>query len=457
MSKVNRRQFLQSTSGAAIGAGLSAGCASTPEKKQVAMLATAPGKKAGRATANEKIMIGVVGVAGRGSNHLDSLTQYPDVEVAALCDCYQTNLNQAADRVTKRTNKAPKTYKDYRALLDNKDLDCVFVVTPPHWHPLISIHACQAGFDVYCEKPMCLSPVEGRAMVKAARHNNRVTQIGTQIHAGENYRRVVEIVRSGILGKISQVRTSLALNEAPEGIGKTPNSDPPAELDWDMWCGPLQKIPFNMSHFVAGHHRYFAETIGSWLHEMGPHIVDLAVWAMDLPAPKSASSVGGKFATDDISTIPDTMDTLWEYDGMMMTWSNTCANSHMQTPKRTPTIDRRLHVAFHGVNGSLISDYSEYELISEGERMVNPKLPDPYMPRVKAHDREFLDAIKSRELPSCDFEKHYPLAMALNLGNISYKVGRKVVWDDKKGEIVGDREANALVTPRYREPWVLPV
>ena len=458
MSRVSRRQFLQTSSTAALGAGLgAAGCATAPKEKLV-MAAAGPGKGPGKATPNEKIMVGIIGAAGRAQAHIESLSQYPDVEIAALADCYEKHLKDSAAKIGKMSpvGKAPKTYSDWRDLIAHPGLDAVFVVTPPHWHPLMTITALEAGLDVYCEKPMAMTPTEARLMVKAARRNNRITQVGTQIHAGENYRRVVEIVRSGILGKITEVRTGVALNEAPDGIGKVADSNPPDGLNWDMWCGPLETMPFNQARFVGGQHRYFANTIGSWLHELGPHIVDLPVWAMDMGAPKSAYSVGGKFATEDMSTIPDTMETTWEYPGYIMTWSNTCANSHMHSADRTPTIKRRNIIGFYGVNGTLLADYSDYELISEGERMIDPKLPDPYLPRPKAHDREFLDAIKSRELPSCDVETHYPLHLALNLGNIAYKVGRKVVWDEEKGEIMGDREANALVTPNYRAPWELP-
>jgi len=447
MKRVSRREFLHVSSGVAVGASLAAGCVRTRPGP-----APSPAV-ARRISANEKIVLGFVGVAGRGKGLMDWFAKHPDVEIGAVCDVYERRLNE----VVAATGGKAKPYRDFRKLLEQPDIDAVVVATPPHWHPLVTIYACQAGKDVYCEKPMCLKPVEGRAMVKAARENRRVTQVGTQIHAGDNYRRVVEIVRSGVLGKLSIVHTVLSLNEAPNGIGRAPNSDPPEGLDWDMWLGPAPKVPFNIARFKDGQHRYFADYVGSWLNEMGPHIVDLPVWALELGSPEAVSAVGGKFATDDISEIPDTMEVVYEYPGLMMTWSNMCANSHGLTFQRNPGIQRRLGVSFHGVNGTLTADYDRYELIGEGDRLNGVQLPERSLPRSAGHEREFLDCIKSRELPSCDVEKHYPLHVALNLGNIAMKVGRKLRWDAKTEQVVGDKEANAMLEPRYRSPWSLPV
>jgi predicted dehydrogenase len=451
MIDVSRRDFLKYSSGAALGAGL--------------VMSQAGAQEAAATSPNEKIVLGFVGLGGRGFGHLSWFGRHPDVEIAGVCDLYQPALDRAAEEATKYgSKKAPEKYSDFRKLLENKDIDAIVCATPPHWHPLVTILACQAGKDVYCEKPMALSPMEARAMVKAARANNRVTQVGTQIHANENYHRVAEIVQTGMLGKISMVRTQLALNEAPEGIGNRPNEEPPAGLNWDMWCGPIQPLPYNKSLFDEGHHRYFAETIGSWLHEMGPHIVDLAFMAMKPGVPLSASAAGGKYVMQDISTIPDTMDVLYEFPDHVMTWSNTCCNAYgggySAAPFQDPEahgFERRLGVTFQGDKGTLLANYDKFRLVSEKDRMENPTLPEPTLPRSPGHEREFLDSVKSRQLPSCDVENHYPLAVTLNLGNIAYKVGRKVRWDAKKEEIIGDAEANALAHPEYRAPWTLPV
>ena len=437
MNEVSRRRFLQVSSGMAVGAGL--GLAAT--RTRVASAAV---------SANEKIVVGFVGVGGRGSGLLGNFTAEKDVEVGAICDAHKPRL----DAVLAKVGGKAKGYSDFRKLLEQKDLDAVVIATPPHWHPLISIYACQAGKDVYCEKPMCLKPVEGRAMKKAAAENKRVTQIGTQIHADENYHRVVEIVRSGVLGELSAVRTQLMLNEAPNGItGNPPDEPPPAGLDWDMWCGPLPLLPYNKARFTL--HRYFGELVGSWLHEMGPHIVDLPFWALELGPPKSVVAMGGKFATHDISTIPDTMEAVFEFDKFIMIWSNMCANGFGLATGKTG--DRQLLVSFHGVDGTLMADYDTYKFVAEPGKPENPTLPDPYLSRSPGHQREFLDCVKSRQACSCSFDYHYNVHVALNLGNAAYRLGRKLVWDEERGDVVGDKEASEALQANYRAPWSLPV
>jgi len=454
MSKVDRRDFLRVSSVMGLGVGLGTGCAtmgSTGGGGRPAVKATAA---PGRATANEKITLGFVGVAGRGTHLLkDRFLRHGDVEVAAVCDVYEPH----RDAAVALTGGKAKAYKDFRALLDRNDLDAIVCATPPHWHPLVTIMACEAGKDVYCEKPMCFTPAEGQAMVKAARANHRITQVGTQIHATENYHHVVDIVRSGILGKISKIHCVLALNEAPNGIGKQPNAEPPANLDWDLWCGPAPLIPYNETVFSGGRHRYVKALIGSWIHEMGPHIVDLPIWAMNAPQPKSVVAMGGKYATDDISTIPDTFGVLWDYGDFMLEWTNLCASSHGLQFHGGKGITRRLGTSFHGTNATLTADYSTMEIIAEGERLAGTDIPPRKERDWPEHDREFLDCVKSRALPSCDVGYHYNVHVALNLGNIAFDAGRMLNWDAEAGAFVGDAATQALAMPNYRAPWALPV
>jgi predicted dehydrogenase len=449
MSGLTRREFLGASSLAAVGAGLAAGCARAKNGPPWA----APGAAGKKVHPGDRVTVGFIGVAGRGMHLMDRFMAEPDVDVAAVCDVYPPHLDAA---VAKTGGKA-EGCRDFRALLDRSDLDAVVVATPPHWHSLISVLAMQAGKDVYCEKPMCLKPVEGRAMVNAARRHGRITQIGTQIHSMENYHRVVEIVQSGVLGDISVVRTQLMLNEAPDGItGNPPDGDPPEGLDWDMWCGPLPMLPYNPARFTL--HRYFDELVGSWIHEMGPHIIDLPIWAMAPGPPHAVTAVGGKFATRDISTIPDTLEATFEYDGFIMTWSNMCANSHGLAFHRGEGMGRRLGVSFHGVNGTLLADYGSYELVGEGDRLADMTLPEPHLARSPGHQREFLDCVKSREDCSCGVEYHYDVHVALNLAQMSYKLGgRRLEWDAENGCVRGDREANAALRANYRKPWKLPV
>jgi predicted dehydrogenase len=437
-SELSRRDFLKA-SGATValaGAGLSVIGAQGEARADT----TAP---------SEKVTLGFIGISGRGNALMNDFMALPDVQVAAVSDVYEPRLQAAKEKA----GGGAKTYADFRKLLEQKDIDAVVVATPPHWHPLVSILACQAGKDVYCEKPISLYPAEARAMLKAAIDNKRMTQAGTQIHAGDNYRRAVEIVRSGMLGKISTVRVVCNMNEYP-GIERVEDSGPPAGLDWDTWLGPAPKIPFNKARFDTHHN--FKDYVGSWLHELGPHIVDLAYWAMDPGEPKAVSTAGGRYVMDDMTDVPDTMDVLWEYDGFNMTWMHTWCNGYNFGFGGAPDGGRRLSVIFHGTNGTLAADYGSLQVITDGARLQDFKAPAPSIPSSPGHQREFVDSIKSRKQAQCCFEYHVPLAVALNLAHISLYTGRKLHWDAKAGKCTGDPDAEQMCTPNYRKPWALP-
>lgn len=446
MNRLSRRKFLQVSSSAALGAGLASRSATI-----IPAAASTAGE--GKKNPSETIVVGVIGCGGRGMAIMNGFLDNDDVRVAAVCDVYEPHRARGLELA----GEGAQGYADWRDLLEHPELDVAVVTTPPHWHPLQTVAACDAGLDVYVEKPIARKPQESRAMLDAARRNNRVTQVGTQIHANENYHRVAEIVQSGVLGHVTAVRNVLSMNETPDGIGQPDFEDPPDNLDWNMWLGPLPEMRFNWAKFNNGLHRYFAELIDSWLHEMGPHIVDLPYWALDLGAPKEISAVGGKFAVDDISTVPDTMEVVYQYDDKIMTWSNMCANSHGLFNHTGEGIQRRLGISFHGSDATLIADYGSYDVISENERVDESDLPEPYLERSPGHIREFLDAVKTREQPSCSLEYHYNIALALNLGNIAFKAGRKIEWDADNETIVGDTEAQELAQANYRDPWQLPV
>jgi len=431
---MRRREFLQSS----LGAG-------------VTFLATRGFGQESKSPPNERIGLGFIGVGSRGMALLREFQQFPDVDIVAVCDVHQ----ERVDKAVAATQGKAVGVKDFRQVLDRKDVDAVVIATPPHWHALISILACQAGKDVYCEKPMCLTVAEAKAMVQAAERYKRVTQIGTQIHAGQNFRRVVEIVQSGMLGKITRVRTFVVQNIAPNGIGNPPDSEPPAGLDWDMWCGPAKLRPFNPAIFSI--HYYFRDYAGcGLLHNMGSHVLDLAFWALDLKAPKSVAAVGGKFVLQDISDVPDTLEVVYDFGDLVLTWTHSEACSFGFELHEGVGIGRRLGIVFHGTNGTLAANYNTFKLFPEGDRLDPNKLPEPSIPPSPGHAREWLDGIKTRQQPLCHFGYHYWIQLAISLGDIAFQVGRKIVWDDKVGRIVGDEEANRLLSPTYRKPWSLP-
>ena len=443
--QVTRREFLQATSGAAVATlGLTAASAANagPKKETRRRMTTA---------ANDKIVLGFIGVAGRGYGHLDWFGQHPDVTIGAICDVHQGH----RDRAVAKTDGKAKGYSDFRKLLENKDIDAVVVATPPHWHPLVTLAALEAGKDVYCEKPMCRYPNEGRAMVAYAKRFKRVTQVGTQIHATENYHRCVDVVRSGALGPITAVRNLCAMNDNSEGLGSPPDSDPPPGLDWDFWLGPAPKAPFNIGRFRDGMHRYFKDYVDSWLHELGPHIVDLPFWALELGHPKAVTASGGRFATTSIADVPDTMDVVWEYPTMNVTWTLMQANSFNFGVEK-PGPGRRLGILFHGKNATLLANYGLCQVLGEdGKEVEGQTYPQVTKPS-PGHEREFLNSIKSREECSCSFENHLPMHTALNLAHLSLRLGRTLHWDAEKWEVTGDREATHQLTPPYRAPWKLP-
>lgn len=437
-AKWSRRDFVKTSSAAAVALGIGG----------VGMISDSANSQS--APAGDKVVLGVIGLGGRGVGVMRGFMSYPDVEIGAVCDVDEGHLSAGLAGAGGNA----KTYKDYRKLLEQRDIDAVIVATPPHWHPLISIEACQAGKDVYCEKPISRYPTEAVAMAKAARDNRRVTQVGTQIHSLDNFRRCVEIVRSGMLGNIHAVRVVCTMNDYPGGCGRPADGPVPDGLDWDMWCGPAPLVSYNEARFTV--HRYFKDYVGSWLNELGPHIVDLAFWAMDPGQPKSVMATGGRFVADDISTIPDTVDILWEFDGFTMTWMNMCGNSFNFDFGAPPDGGRRLGVIFHGTEGTLLGDYGSHKIVSEGNRLDEVPLPEPSIPSSPGHDREFLDAIKTREQPLCNFDYHMPMAVALNLGHVALDVGRRVYWDSEKVEIRDDHEAAELARPKYRKPWKFP-
>jgi predicted dehydrogenase len=438
-AEISRRTFLRAAGGGAVaGLGLSYLPGTAGRRKVVA--------------ASEKVVMGFVGVAGRGFGaNLKTFAAMPDVAVGAVCDVYQPHL----DRAVAFTGGRARAYHDFRDLVAQAELDAVVVSTPPHWHPLVAIAALQAGKDVYCEKPMCRFPREGQLMAGLARAGKRVTQVGTQIHATPNYHRCVDVVRSGSLGPITAVRNFCTMNDNSEGLGTPPDSSPPPGLDWDLWLGPAPTVPFNPGRFRDGMHRYFTDYVDSWLHELGPHIVDLPVWALELGPPKAVSASGGRFATTSIADVPDTLDVHWEYPGMTMTWTMSQANSY-PFGIGEPGPGRHLGILFQGKNGTLRANYHLCQVVDETGRTVEGGTYPVAAPPSPGHWREFVDKVRSREECSCSFERHLPLHLALNLAHTSLALGRKLHWDAEKFAVVDDPEATARIVPTYRPPWELP-
>jgi predicted dehydrogenase len=401
--------------------------------------------------ANERLSIALIGCGGMGRGNLSACGSQPDVVVTGACDVWQ----QRREAVIAQYPSA-KPYADYRELLQRKDLDGVIIATPPHWHCLMAVDACRAGKDIYVQKPMTLHLAESLAVRNAVRKHQRVCQVGTQIHAGANYRRVVELIRSGSLGKLSVARTFNVMNQGPQGLGNVPDGAPPAGLDWERWVGPYPMRPFNPLIVQDAYtHCSFMTYSGGWTPGMAPHIIDLPVWAMELGFPITTYSSGGRYTIHDAGDAPDTQEVLWQYPGFTLTWSMSTVNSFAFDFGRGQP-QRRLGIYFHGVNGTVYADYGMFQVVPEGDRMKKPSPPAATIPPSPGHEREWLDAIKTRKAPSCCPEYHCRVDVPLVLANLSLRLGRSVRFDPAAETIVGDAEASRLAQPEYRSPWKFP-
>jgi predicted dehydrogenase len=437
---ITRRRFLASTvtTGAA---GLSAPYILSPN-------ALANRTRVG---ANDRLQIGLIGAGGMGRANLDNCAADPDVEVTGVCDVWARRREPVLAKY-----KSAKPYTDFRQLLAADDLDGVIIATPPHWHCLIAVSACEAGKDIYLQKPMTIYPAESLALQRAVEMHGRVSQIGTQIHAGENYRRVVEWIRSGRLGKISVARTMNVMNQGPSGLGNVPESAPPNDLDWEMWVGPA---PMRTYHPLITRSAYencsFMQFSGGWTPGMAPHIVDLPYWALELGIPQRTSCTGGRYVTRDAGDAPDTQEVVWQFPKQTLTWSMSTVNSYaFDFGSGTPA--RRLGIYFHGTNGTLYANYGMHQIVPEGDRLADLTPPAKSIAPSPGHELEWLQCMRSRQQPSCSVAYHYKIDLALNLANLSMQVSRDVHVDPKTGAIQDDPAAAKLAQPVYRDPWKFP-
>jgi predicted dehydrogenase len=413
--------------------------------------ATALGRS-GAVAPSDRLNIGIIGVNGMGRSNLVNCAKHPDVAVTAICDV-STERREAALALHKGTAKG---YTDYRELLAEKGLDGVIIASPPHWHTLMAIHAVEAGKDIYLQKPMTLYPDETLAVRNAVRRHKRISQVGTQIHASANYRRVVEWIRSGKLGPVSTVRTFNVMNQGPEGIGRAPKQDPPAGLDWDLWLGPGPARPFNSLLFADSYnHCSFWDYTRGWTPGMAPHIIDLPIWALNLGVPEVTTCLGGRDVIQDDGDAPDVQEVTWRYPKLTMSWTMNCANSFAYDFGRGRPA-RRLGIYFHGLNGTLYTDYSKHEIVPEGDLLKDRTPPAESIPPSPGHERQWLDSIKSRVEPDCCVDYHYKVDMAITLAGLSYMLKRSVRFDPVQEKIVGDREAARMARPEYRRPWKFP-
>ncbi len=437
-TSTSRRDFIRS------GAGIAAGLVAP------SIAAAMPTRQTGP---NERIHIGLIGCGSQGRSNLRNSAADPDVVVTGACDVWK----ERRDAVVEDYKDTCKAYADYREMLQQPDIDAVIIASPPHWHALQAIAACEAGKDIYLQKNMTLHLAESLAVRNAVRKHERICQIGTQIHASDNYRRVVEYIRSGNLGSIGVVRTFNVMNQTPDGIGHDPNTTPPDGLDWDFWCGPGPLCPFNATLARSSYyHLSWMDYSGGWTPGMAPHIIDLPIWALDLGFPIEVSSSGGRFIIDDDGDAYDHHEILWRYPEMTMTWMSSLTNSYGFDLHGEPEIKRRLGIYFHGANGTMYANYRSYEIVPEEDRMDGLEPPEPSIPPSPGHELEWVECLKSREQPSCNPDYHVRVDVPIVLGLLSYRLGRSIRFDPTRERIIGDPKARRLAKPKYRDPWKFP-
>ncbi len=447
-SQFSRRQFVKTTSVAALGAPL------------ILKSSLLNGKSL--SAPSDKINLGIIGCGSLGKQNLNACVTHPDIIVSAACDVWKERL----DPVVEQFKNTCTGYTDYRELLRHKGLDAVIIATPAHWHAIQAIEAAEAGLDIYLQKPMTMHLGESLAVRNAVKKHNVICQIGTQIHASEHYRRMVELIRSGDLGDIGTVRTFFVMNEAPKGIGLGNNTNIiPDGMDWDMWVGPARMQPFNRNLVKdAFYHCFWMDFSGGWTPGMAPHITDLPIWSLNLGYPTEISAIGGRYIIKDDGDAYDNHEVIWRYPNLTMTWMHSSTNSHgwaFQKMEKTGIgyetgTGRRLGVYFHGTNGTLISDYSSYLLIPEGDRMKGMETPPNSIAPSPGHELEWVECIKSRKQPSCNPGYHIKVDVPIELSILSMKLRRSVKFDPETEKIIGDKEAISLAIPEYRAPWKFP-
>jgi len=403
--------------------------------------------------ANEKVRVGVVGCKGMGFSNLKAHLKLDNVECAALCDVDGQVLEQRTAEVEEMTGKRPLNYKDYRKMLDNKDIDAVIIGTPDHWHCLIMVDACEAGKDVYVEKPIANSIAECELMVKAAKRYNRVVQVGQWQRSDQHWTDAVNYVQSGKLGKIRLVKAWAYMGWMKE-IPVKPNKPAPEWVDYDMWLGPAPERPFNENRFHFTF-RWFWDYAGGLMADWGVHLIDMVLYGMNASDPKSVMASGGKLAyPDDAAETPDTLQAVYEFDDFNMLWEHAVGISE-------GPYGRDHGVAFIGNLGTLVVDRGKWEVIPEVDngKYKTEAMPIQYRSGPSGLDlnaKNFVECIKSRATPTTSIDIGRQAAVTAHLGNVAFKTGRKVYWDAAKGEFKNDTEANSLIVPEYHNQWKLP-
>ncbi|MDR3636633.1 MAG: Gfo/Idh/MocA family oxidoreductase [Isosphaeraceae bacterium] len=393
-----------------------------------------------RAAASDRVRVGVIGIKSRGHDLVKEFARNKGAEVVALCDIDDSLFANPVKSVEDIGGKAPRTEKDFRRLLDDKSIDAVVIATPDHWHALLAVMACQAGKDVYTEKPASHNVVEGRRMVEAARKYNRVVQLGTQRRSMPHVKEAVEHVQSGALGKVGMARAWIHQQRKPIGHGQP--GEVPKGVDYAMWQGPALDRPFYPNRFHYNWHWFWNWGTGE-LGNNGIHGLDVARWGLGVEAPLRVSSGGGKYVFDDDQEVPDTQVVTWEFPNACMVWEHRMWSKHGNEGSG-------FGIAFYGDKGTLIVDQKGWH-VEDGEKAEGQSSGGQ-----EAHVQNFLDCVHSRNKPNADIEIGHLSTRLCHLGNIAYRVGRKLTFDGAREAFVNDAEADKLLSREYSSRFEMP-
>lgn len=451
--KDSRRNFIRNSATALAGTTLATAISTESTAAASGKVQIAPA---------DKLRFGVIGCKGMGwSNMRAHLTAMPEVDCVALADVDQSVLDQRSNDVFKLRSNKPQTFKDYRKMLEMKDLDAVIIGTPDHWHCLGLTDSLAAGKHVYCEKPISANIEECNVMLRAAkRYPKLMVQVGQWQRSGTHYEQAHTYLKSGKLGNIRLVKV-WAYQGWMNPVPVQPDSAPPPGVDYDMWLGPAPKRPFNPNRFHFNF-RWFWDYAGGLMTDWGVHEIDIALFFMGAKAPKSIMASGGKLAyPDDASETPDTLQAVFEYDNFNMLWEHATGIDGGNYGKTEG-------IAFIGNNGTMVVNRGGWELIPETKRnddgiRVNKIEALPYQAKggadyVQLHAQNFVEAIKKGDpsILKCGIETGAVAAINAAMGNVAFKLGREVFWDAEEGEFKNDGEANRLAKARYHNGWRLP-
>jgi predicted dehydrogenase len=430
MSGSNRRDFLVTASGLALSPALAAGLFAQDEPKAEAK--------------PEPVRLAIMGVNGRGRQLMNVLAKFPEAEIAWICDPDSATLDPAVKQWTEAGRPAPQTGADFRRALDDKSVDALVCAAPDHWHALATIWACQAGKDVYVEKPCCHNPVEGRRMIQAARKYQRIVQVGTQRRSAPDMAALAEYIRGGKLGQVKFVRTWIT--SVRPSIGKIPVSSPPKNLDFNLWAGPGPENAYK-SNLVHYHWHWRWDFGTGECGNNGIHGLDVARWGTGVDTPTRITCGGGRYFFEDDQETPDTQLATFEFPGLAIQWEH-------RTWSPRGLDGETFGVEFYGTEGTLLTNgrgWTVYDSKNAVVTKVDPGESDAN------HWRNFFDCLRTRSIPNADIEINHRSTMLCHLANIAWRTRSVLDYDGTTETIAHNPSASALLGRQYRQGFELPV